>query len=429
MKKFLLLFLSCSVFAVMQAQSFKEYKEGISDYNPELGYFQKAHTDLGDPRFMFTDNTGNFTFGVGATVHLTGYFDFLGSIDDYTFKPCMIHVPTYTTNHLGLTMSNTEFHIKAKSYLGKHKLIAYVQVNNKAKEWSNNEIRLQQAYISWNNFSVGRTYSFFMDLEAGPMTVDMQGPNAQVGRTHCLVGYTLPINDKWTFAVAAEEPSFNVLNTQQYGVGTDFQPAPDVAMHIKYKGKIGHVQLGGLARCLAYYSTIYNGVTFESGQGLENVKTFYDPGFGVSLSGKINATSWLSLSAQITGGTGISAYINDLDDMNINFGLINPTLGQYLKMNAVPSEGGYASAEIRWNEELRSSLIYGFTHVNKPTNMILYENLKSSQYFAANLFWYYSQYFFIGVEYLHGYKTIYAAEGELDHAHANRIDATVTYRF
>ena len=424
MKKFFLFVIACLAFSFVQGQSLTEKKESASDYNPELGYFQKAETDLGDPRFMFTDNTGKFVFGVGATFHMTGYYDFAGAIDDYTFKPSLISVPTDDSKHLGFTMSNTEFHIKAKSFLGRHRLIAFLQVNNKAQEWGNNEMRLTQAYISWNNFSVGRTYSFFMDLEAGAMTVDMQGANGEVGRTHCLVGYTLPFRDKWTFAVAAEEPSFNIVSTEPHGVGVDFQPAPDVAMHIKYKGDIGHVQLGGLLRLMAYYST--KGEIFHP----EDSKTFYTPGYGLSLSGKINATPWLSLSAQITGGTGISAYINDLDDMNINFGLLKDTDAEgYRQLKGVPVEAGYASATIRWNDALRSTLLYGFTAVNKQKDMVLFSDLKTSQYYATNLFWYVSQYLFVGVEYLHGFKTIYAEEMELDRAHANRIDATVTYRF
>lgn len=423
MKKLFLFIVACSVCALVQGQSVVEQKEKIEDYNPELGYFQKAQTDLGDPRFMITDNTGKFVFGVGATFHMTGYFDFAGSIRDYTFKPSLISIPTYEPQHLGFTMSNTEFHIKAKSYLGKHRLIAYLQINNKAKEWGTNDIRLQQAYISWNNFSVGRTYSFFMDLEAGAMTVDMQGANGEVSRTHCLFGYTLPFRDKWTFAVAAEEPSFNAVSTEEYGVGVDFQKAPDLAMHLKYKGDIGHVQLGGLLRLMAYYSVKVDGP-------LAGIKTFYEPGFGVSLSGKICATPWLNFSAQLTGGTGISPYINDLDDLNVFFGLINELNPEgYHQLRAVPVEAGYVSTTVNWTDALRSTFLYGITYVNKPKNMALLSNLKTSQYFAVNLFWHISQYLFVGAEYLHGYKTIYANEGALDSAHANRLDATVTYRF
>ena len=422
MRKFVLSIFCFLMCAIVHAQTSSKKKMG-DNYNPELGYFQKAATDLGDPRFMFTDNTSDFTFGVGATFHMTGYYDFAGSINDYTFKPSLISIPTIDSKHLGFTMSNTEIHVKAKSYLGNDKFIAYMQINNKAKEWGTNDIRLTQAYISWNHFSVGRTYSFFMDLEAGAMTVDMQGANGEISRTHCLLGYTLPFHDKWTFAVAVEEPSFNIISTEQYGVGVDFQKAPDVAMHLKYKGEIGHVQLGGLFRLMAYYSTITNGI-------LEGSKTFYEPGCGFSLSGKINATPWLSFSAQLTGGVGISSYINDLDDLNVFFGLVKEyTPGGYRQLRTVPVEAGYVSATVNWTDELRSAFLYGFTSVNKPKGMTLLSDLKTSQYFATNLFWHISPYLFVGAEYLHGYKTIYAQEGDLNHDHANRIDATITYRF
>ena len=403
------------------------YGDHEEKYNPELGYFQKAHTDLGDPRFMFTDNTGSFTMGVGATIHMTGYYDFAGAIDSYVFVPSMIPIPTDNAKHLGLTMSNTEFHIKARSFLGRHKLIAFLQVNNSAQEWASNDFHLSQAHISWNNFSVGCTYSFFMDLEAGAMTVDMQGPNGQIGRCHSLVGYTMPINKKWTFAIAAEEPSFNIISTEQYGVGVDFQPAPDVAMHLKYKGDMGHVQLGGLLRYMAYFS---QKAPLNGHNNLVDAKTFYRAGYGLSLSGKIDPAPWLSFSAQIAGGRGISAYVNDLDGLEINFGLLNETDSEgYHKMDAVPVHAAYVSSTVNWTSSLKSSLLYGFAKVSKSEDMMLMNNLKSSQYFAANLFWHFSPYFFIGAEYLHGYKTIYAVESEKNNGHANRIDATMTYRF
>ena len=429
MKKSLFVFVVLLISISVSAQSIDitRVRDNEEKYNPELGYFQKAHTDLGDPRFMFTDNTGNFTMGIGATIHMTGYYDFLGAIDDYTFKPCMISIPTDDAMHMGLTMSNTEFHIKAKSYLGQYKLIAYLQVNNKAKEWSSNDIRLTQAYISWNNFSVGRTYSFFMDLEAGAMTVDMQGPNAQIGRTHALVGYTLPLGERWTFAAALEEPSFNVTNTDAYHVGVDFQPAPDLAMHVKYKGDMGHLQLAGLLRYMAYFA---EKISISGHQSLTEAETFFEPGYGLSLSGKIDPTPWLSFSAQFAGGCGISAYVNDLDDLDVNFGLLKETNPEgYCQLSPVPVHAAYASATINWTSSLKSSLLYGFTNVIIDDDMELLNNFKSSQYFATNLFWYFSPYFFIGAEYLHGYKTIYAEGNEKNNGSANRIDATITYRF
>ena len=419
--------------AFAQKADTTRYGDNEEKYNPELGYFQKAHTDLGDPRFMFTDNTGEFVFGVGATIHMTGYYDFAGAIDDYTFKPCIIPIPEDKSNHLGLTMSNTEIHLKAKSYLGRHRLIAYLQVVNSAREWSSNNIYLGRAYVSWNHFSIGRTYSFFMDLEAGAMTVDMQGPNAQIGRTHPLVGYTWPINDKWTFAIAAEEPSFNIVSTEQYGVAIDFQPVPDLAMHIKYKGEMGHVQLGGLYRNMAYYST---GINLQSHYDLTpNYKTFSKAGYGLSLSGKIDPAPWISLSAQVAGGHGISSYVNDLDDLSVNFGLLKDRDEEgYLKMDAVPVYAAYGSATINWTKSIKSSLLYGVTGIYKDENMSLMNELKSSQYMAANVFWHFSPYFFIGAEYLHGYKKIYLTQNEqeqgiIDNGHANRFDATITYRF
>ena len=371
---------------------------------------------------MITDNTGKFVFGLGATFHMTGYFDFAGSIRDYTFKPSLISIPTYEPQHLGFTMSNTEFHIKAKSYLGKHRLIAYLQINNKAKEWGTNDIRLQQAYISWNNFSVGRTYSFFMDLEAGPMTVDLQGPNTQISRTHNLIGYTLPLGQHWTIAAALEAPHTIGKSYQKYNVSSDYNQFPDFAAHLKYRGDKGHIQGGLILRQVSYWAS-NTGFSVAS-DGV----TKYVSGYGFSLSGNFTPSSKLTFSAQGIWGKGISYYIQDLAGLGLSLGMEDALDGQgYPTLQPLAVSGGYASVSYKWTDSIRSSAVYGICRLDDG-GLYAADPFKRSDYLAANIFYYFSANCFFGMEYLYGRKFIYASEDE-DRGVANRLNACLCYRF
>ncbi len=396
-----------------------------TEYHSEMGYFRKAHQDIGDPRFMFTESRGKFALGIGGTLHFNAYYDFNGAVDGFSFAPSAISVPTDYTNNMGFTVTGTEMHLKARSYVGSHKFVAYMRLSG-SQVGDKDEIRLSQAYISIDGFTIGKTYSFFMDLEAGPATVDLQGPNTQISNVHTLVGYTRDFGGKWRFGVSAEAPHSIGSSFKDEGIQPDYLDLPDLAGYVKLSGNHGHVQLGAICRRISYWTRVLNlGVPPESGTKGENHHAY---GYGVSLSGNWRPVPELTFSTQTVYGKGISRYIQDLSDLDINLGgIYDEQIGQW-QLETVPAYGGYVSCSYDWSEKVQTSLVYGYTHLYKKDGILVADDFKSSHYIAANAFYKFTPYCLCGIEYLYGQKLIYADTG-VRYGHANRIDATFIYRF
>lgn len=62
----------------------------IREYVEEVGFYQKANRDLGDPRFMFSDSKGNVDFGINAILGskyptMSAIANFFWNIDEFSY--------------------------------------------------------------------------------------------------------------------------------------------------------------------------------------------------------------------------------------------------------------------------------------------------------------------------------------------------------
>ncbi len=423
MKKYIyfstLLFLASNNMSAQESQT----DEKITDnqYNPELGYFQKAYTDLGDPRFMYGKD--DFAIGIGGTIRASAYFDFFGSPigNAPKFSASHLSIPSDDANKFGLSASSSELHVKARSKLGKHNIIAYV------KFFANDEevIKLSQAYVSLDGLTIGKVYSFFMDLEAGARTVDLKGPNTQVDMGQPLIGYTLPLGKNWTLGLSAEKPDWNNDTMKDLGVESDNQSMPDFVGKAKYKWSSGHVQAAGLIRNLSFWR-------HEKGEAKANQgATRHKLGWGASLSGSLKLSNRLKTSAQAYYGKGISRYINDISNLGIDMGATdwNDETLAYDSMEPVAIGGGYIAGSYKWSRSLSSNLVIGWVRAYKDDDMLVNDNFKYSTYSALNLFWAIDNYCSIGFEYTNGARENYQFMNLETHGEGNRINTTFIYQF
>lgn len=390
------------------------------DYNPERGYFQKAFSDKGDPRFMISNEDDSFEFGIGGTLRMTAFDDFSGSTDHERFSVWSVEVPTYKESHVGINVATSKLFFKSKAKIGKQKLISYLEINTNEE----NIIKLGKAYVSYGGFTAGKTYSFFMDLAAGVQTVDLRGVNTGVDKTHPLIGYSFGTKH-WDFGIAAEQPDYSVSLFKDLNMRDDYQPIPDFAAKVSYKGKFGHIQVSGLLRSLAYWSvdkvnkkpigdvSQMEGVTID-GSSKHNVA------YGVSVGGKINFSDRFFTSFQGVYGKGIHSYINDLGDTKLD---MIPEYeytydGSICKMKPLPVVGGYIGLQYNWSKKLSSSLVLGdvYTDIDNfdvinwdksldsywlDTKMI---DTKNMSYFALNLFYSVNNFLTVGAEFLNGMR-------------------------
>lgn len=413
---------------VVSKTHIRQNRENWNQYNPERGFFQKAYSDKGDPRFMITNEDETFSFGIGGVVHVMSFFDFNGSLDNKDFSTWNILVPTDRAPQYGMTVGSTKINFKAKSKLGNHNLIAFVSLNTPSSE---ERIKLRHAYISWGDFTVGRTYSFFMDLAAGPMTVDLQGPNTQISLSQPLLGFTHSFN-KWTVAAALEMPSYKVpdatptgVGLNEFGIYDEFQSTPDISAHVKYKGDFGHFQAGFLFRRLHYWVGNSPDYTMSETRSCN--------GYGVSLSGLINITPKLFFTFQGIYGEGVAKYLNDFSDAGMDLVLdkIHTDGSDMSSLMALPTYGGYGSFQYNWNAKFSSALVLGLTKAAKVNDVYKqYYQFDFSRYSALNLFYKINDYCTCGIEYLHGYRQDFVPNSEDSaYGHANRVNAMFSYTF
>lgn len=162
-------------------------------------------------------------------------------------------------------------------------------------------VTLRHAYMYWNNWLAGQTWTNFMDAAALPEAADFVGPTdgvvfvrqAQIRYTHgglsvalenpettTLTGTRNPVTGAWTNASA----------------NSDRGSLPDLTVRYGWKGDWGTFGVAGLVRQLK---------VDNQGSGADASKV----AGGLTLGGKWVMADSDSLHYQLTGGEGISRYI------------------------------------------------------------------------------------------------------------------------
>ena len=392
----------------------------IRDYREELGYFQKANRDIGDPHFMFMDEGENVEFGIGGIARVSAFYGFGGEIPQQKFAPSEIMVPTENTPGFGARISSSELFFKARAKVGNgHKIITFVKINGN----DDNMIKFDQAYISLDGFSLGLIPSFFMDLEVGVMNTGA-GHGSQVDLVHPLFGYQHRFNENWSLGVAVENPQLALGEEYaELGIVNNFQPLPDGVFHVKFNWKNGHIQLGSVIRNLTYRSFHHPETYTTDGDDRNSL------GLGFALTGNYKPTSRLKLSWELVSGKGIASYMANLHNLNIDLGIMDEKRDNLPLMASIPVSSGHLAAQYDWSDKLSSSVIVGYTMCHKSKGVDTKNNFKSSMMAMANFFWDINDYAYMGVEYLYGHKDIYSKTGEPDNGNAHRIVYLIAYCF
>lgn len=392
----------------------------IREYVDEVGFYQKANRDLGDPRFMWSDAQGKIDFGIGGMAKISTFYGFGGEAADNSFKPSSIAIPNDLSGRYSMSTDDTELHFKVRTEIHGHKVGAFIKIGANYDK----EIKLKQAYISLDNFSIGLIPSFFTDLEVGVMTTGV-GFSSQVGMTHPLLGYTFRPLDNLSIAAAIEWPELNLDHYDGVGIKTSYQPVPDLAGHIKFRWKKGHVQFGAVARNLTFDS-VESDLRGGSEDILHHQHIF---GYGLSLSGNYKPLHNLKLSWEFTGGHGYSNYLENLSDLNLDLGIHTILGSKYPTMLAIPAHSDQIAVQYDFSKSFSSSVVLSYTHCEERKHVTRYDDFCESYSALANLFWNIDDYSYIGFEYLFGTRKIYSGLNEPDFGHAHRIAAVLAYCF
>ena len=201
-------------------------------------------------------------------------------------------------------------------------------------------VTLRQAYVSWNQWLAGQTWSNFQDVAALPDAVDFVGPtDGTIFVRQAQLRYT---QGPWSFS--AENPETTITPFRNLGarISSDDNNVPDLSARWITKGTWGHFTVAGLLRQFKYQNVATN---------LDESAT----GGAVSVSGRFNVGKNDDLRYMVSGGPGLGRYLAyglGSDTVTNANGSIEPLDGY----------GGFVSWRHAFSPKLRGNVMYSAAH-------------------------------------------------------------------
>jgi len=251
--------------------------------------------------------------------------------------------------------------------------------------------RMRHAYLKWNDWLVGQTWSTYMDVSTLPESLDFIGP---AGSTTFMrqpqIRYT-----NGGLAIALENPETTVSPNGGGGrFETDDGLLPELAMRYRWAGDWGHLQLGGLLRQLAFE---------DAALGVDDEQT----GWGVSLSGKF-ALGRDDLRWMVHHGDGMGRYVG------LNFANA-AVIDKNNELENISSTGAFVAYRHLWNERWRSNAVISYLDVDNPVEFTGMSANQSNWSGQINLLYSPVKPLTLGIEYL-------MAERELENGLSGRLN-------
>lgn len=259
--------------------------------------------------------------------------------------------------------------------------------------------RVRHAFVTYDGWLFGQTWSNFQNVGALAETLDFVGPGeGTVFARQSQIKYT---TGAWSFSL--ENPESTITTTGGKMTVTDDASLPDFTARYTHKADWGNLVVAALARQLTYKK-----------DGIDADET----SFGVSASGAINLNE-NKLKFMLTHGKGLGRYVG----LNVAHGAV--LNGDDL--DAIDSTSGFVAYEHKWNSQWRSTFLYSFFSADNNTDLlsISVDPTESSQSYSANILYSPVKRLTFGAELKH-------AERELDSGvdgDMQRLQFSVKYAF
>jgi len=200
--------------------------------------------------------------------------------------------------------------------------------------------RNRHAFIRYNKWTFGKTWSTFMDVSVLPEALDFVGPaESTTFIRQAQIRYT-----SGNLELAVENPQTFVV-----GGTRDLSTVPDLVGRYTFKLKGGsYIRVAGLVRNLKIQ---------DLGGGQVD-----ETGYGVSASTKFVFGNGSDLRAMLTVGDGVGRYVG--------LGLVPDG---YVDVNnqiaTAEAVAFFVSYRLKWNDKWRSNFMYGTTTIDYDNNV------------------------------------------------------------
>ncbi|MCM1450056.1 MAG: porin [Clostridiales bacterium] len=365
--------------------------------------------DPGVPRYLLIDKEGKSVLGIGGYVEGVATADFRGSIPSYGFVTYDIPVPSTpgSNRRLGADVSHTTIFLKLVRHTSLGILNAYVQTNFTGDD-NNYGLKLEQAYISLGNVTMGLANSTFADPSAGVPTIDYQGPSGQIGAKNILLRYRYDFASGFTIAASAELPKVTIspLDDKQEYIQ---QSLPDIPAYIQYSwGHNSHIRASGILRNMSYRDLV-------DGSNRHKV------GYGAQISGITEVTRLANIYYQGAYGRGIAHYVNDLDGTGMDLVASGSHPGEMIAPRTLSIVAG---AQFNISPKIFISAAYSMNRLYDQAQLGP-DTYRRGNYVVANMFYTPIADLQFGLEYLHGTRS--NVDGSNNRA--NRLEIMAKYSF
>lgn len=258
-------------------------------------------------------------------------------------------------------------------------------------------VTLRQAYVSWNNWLAGQTWSNFQDVAALPDTVDFTGPSeGTIFSRQAQLRYT---TGAWSFSAENPQTTITPFTGRGARINSGDDVMPDLTARWLTRGDWGHFTVAALLRNFRY-----------DGHN--------DTGGALSVSGKFNMGVNDDLRYMVSGGAGVGRYLG--------FALGSDTvLDEEGRLHAMDGYGGFAAWRHAFSPKLRGNLVYSMAVLDNDAALTGYEVTEKAQSVRANLIYSPFPKLDLGVELSHAQRRLENGEaGDM-----NRIHTHVKYNF
>ena len=379
---------ACSA-AMAQAPVDKQHEELLK--NHKIVYFGKGEADstaqldlinrfyinqfrhAQDPRapyFMLMSRSGNMAMGIGGTIKVIGAYDWDGSMSGTDFSPYNIPIPVNAPNRSLFQASIGSTNIFF-SVFGSDKRFGDYQLYVEAKFNGNrNAFRLNKAYATVRDFTLGLANSTFVDPASQPSTVETDGPNSETDYTTLLFRYMHTFGKHFTLAASVENPN-NEIGTFAHSEGTSAY-MPNFAAFAQYQWGKQHIRLAAIVKPMRYRNLAADCNQYTTGWGL-NLSTIFRP------------VAPLTVYAAANYGCGISSIVNDLQCGALD---LLPYANEVGKMYAPRSFGWYAGLQYNFRPNIFSTIVVSQERMLRKDNTVYDgDGYKYGLYGVANIFW------------------------------------------
>lgn len=259
---------------------------------------------------------------------------------------------------------------------------------------------LRHAFIKYNNWTLGQTWSNFMDVASLPDTLDFVGnPDAAVFIRQAQVRYT-----QGNFSFSVENPESTITPYRAGGrITTDDNAMPDFTASYNLKTDWGVVKVAGLLRQIAIDDGVYD----------DQITSY-----GLSVSTKIDLASKDDIRITVNTGKGLGRYVG----LNTVNGAVLDANGKLKSIDVTAFSVAYRHL---WSDQWRSTFLYSTLMADNNTDLTGLGVTKTTQSYSANLLYQANKKLMVGVEYKFANREV---ESGLD-GDMNRVQFSAKYDF